>query len=77
MRGSGELEEHWPPPPPPEREYARTPGVVGMVHVTCPACAENVETDVRVKSVAHEGGSYIAVAFRAEHPKHECNGRRH
>jgi hypothetical protein len=50
--------------------------VVGMVIVTCPACGDSVETDVRVQSVQMTGGTYMAVAFQPESPSHDCNGRR-
>lgn len=51
------------------------PAVVGMVRVTCPACADDVETDVVLTEV-HTNGAYMSVVFDQMNPRHECHGRR-
>jgi hypothetical protein len=50
--------------------------VVGMVNVHCPACAEAIPVDVRLRSLETDNGSYVTVNFQTETPAHSCVGRR-
>lgn len=49
---------------------------VGLVTVTCPACGDAVETNVKVAKVELTGGRYLRVDFHQTSPEHTCLGRR-
>lgn len=55
---------------------ATASGVVGMVHINCPACGELIEVDVAFANLSTLNGAYITVTFQDQTPQHRCAGRR-
>lgn len=49
---------------------------VGLVTVTCPACGDAVETNVKLEAITLTGGRYLRVDFAQSAPEHTCLGRR-